>query len=445
MRRAPIDDTIFALSSGRLPSGVAVLRLSGSQSFTALKTLVGDVPAPRAMALRPIRSMSGDLLDRGLVAVFPGPSSFTGEDCAELHLHGGRAVVAAVCAELGLMPGLRPADAGEFSRRAFQNGKIDLTQAEALADLIDAETEAQRRFAIGNSSGRNAALYGQWRETLLTARAMIEAELDFPDEDDVPGSVADQAWSPVARLVLQIDRHLKDYRRAEILREGYRVAIIGAPNAGKSSLLNALARRDVAIVSEEPGTTRDVIEVALDLDGIKVILTDTAGLRENAGSIETQGMERAKTMAGLADLILLVQDGSDVVAFVEAALPASVPIIRVRSKIDLISGSDSRETPAMGVSTLTGAGLPLLVDLIARKAAAAAGTQTDLIPFRERHVVELRSALAALEEFTGSTGGPIELAAEHLRVASVHLARIIGTIDVEDMLDVVFSRFCIGK
>ncbi len=439
-------DTIFALSSGRLPAGLAVIRVSGPTAFEAVRTLTGVLPPPRMLERRAVRSRFGDLLDRGLVVIFPTPRSFTGEDCAELHLHGGRAVVEAVSRELAAMPGVRQAQAGEFSLRAFTHGKFDLTTAEALADLIEAETEAQRRFAIENASGRNAVLYARWRETLIHGRALIEAELDFPDEDDVPGSVSDQVWASVGALIAEIDAHLRHRRSGEIIRDGFRVAIVGAPNAGKSSLLNALASRDVAIVSDEPGTTRDIVEVALDLNGVKVILMDTAGIRETTAKVERQGIARARAVAERADLVLLVEDCSTQSDF-SGAISEAGRTLKVRSKIDLLDGADSRETSpiAMGVSTLTGEGVPDLIARIAVEAMEAVSVTTDPLPFRERHVSELTNAREVLGVFTAMRKAPLELAAEQLRLASDSLARIIGQIDTEDLLDVVFSRFCIGK
>jgi tRNA modification GTPase len=439
------DDTIFALSSGRLPAGIAVVRLSGPDAFSVARILVGDLPPARQLAMRSIRNRSGALIDRGMVAVFPSPNSFTGEDCVELHLHGSRAVIAALARDLGETVGVRQAEAGEFSQRAFRNGKFDLTAAEALGDLIEAETEAQRRFAIDNAGGRNAFLYGSWREALLRARALIEAELDFPDEDDVPGSVSGQVWHEIEALTRAIRSHVESYRRGEIIRDGFRVAIVGAPNAGKSSLLNALAQRDVAIVSPEPGTTRDLVSVELDLNGLKVVVTDTAGVREDAGTVERQGIARAKEAAERADLILLVQVEPDRRGLKDF-LPERVPIVLVRSKIDLPDRSDSRETAAdIAVSVVSGEGLNDLLNLIGHRAEAAVGATGDTMPFRERHVVELKAAMAALQQFLDMRNGPLEIAAEQLRLASVHLARIIGSIDVEDLLDVVFSQFCIGK
>lgn len=440
-------ETIFALSSGRLPAGVAVLRVSGPATFRVVKILAGSLPEFRQMEVRTIRSRSGEILDRGLVVVFPGPQSFTGEDSAELHLHGSRAVVAAVSRELASHAGVRLASAGEFTLRAFANGKLDLTKAEALADLVEAETDAQRRFALGNSSGRNATLYEGWRSTLTDCRAMIEAELDFPEEEDIPPLVSTGVWTTVTRLAAAIDSHLKAFHRSEIIREGYRVAIIGAPNAGKSSLLNALAGRDAAIVSNEPGTTRDLIEVALDLDGLKVILTDTAGLRSNAGAVEREGIARAMEAARKADLVLVLSEDGSASAIDGIRIDART--LLVHSKIDLVEERDSREiarlSDRLAISTRTGEGVSGLIEEIARRAAEAAGGTTDVLPFRERHFAELTAAHQALLVFQHMQSAPLELAAEQLRLASNHLARIVGAIDVEDILDAVFSRFCIGK
>lgn len=332
-------ETIFALSSGALPSGVAVVRLSGPGTCSALEALAGKLPEPRHATLRTLRDSRGAILDRSLVLFFPGPQSFTGEDCGELHLHGGRAVVQAVLETLSGYPDFRLAEAGEFTRRAFLNGKLDLTEAEALSDLISAETEAQRRFALANAESRHRALYDGWRKTLIHARAMIEAELDFSDEEDVPGSVAERVWEEIAELRSSLECHAAGYRTAEIIREGFRVVILGAPNAGKSSLLNMLARRDIAIVTEEPGTTRDVLEAVLDVGGVKVIVTDTAGIRENPGRVEALGIDRAIDRAREADIILLLEDCN---APVRVRLPEGIPHRRIATSSTLQKGHSIR-------------------------------------------------------------------------------------------------------
>lgn len=432
--------TIFALSSGALPSGVAVVRVSGPDSRRAIEALCGALPEPRKLAVRKLAAADGSLLDRGFVAFFPGPASFTGEDCAEFHVHGSRAVVAALLAQLGSLAGFRQAEAGEFARRAFVNGKLDLTEAEALSDLIVAETEAQRRLAAANASGRQRVLYEGWRTRLLHARAMIEAELDFADEADVPGSVAAQVWQDLGELRMEIGRHLSGFEAAEIVREGFRVAILGAPNAGKSSLINRLAMRDVAIVSDEPGTTRDLIEVALDIGGAKIVVTDTAGIRAGAGRVEAMGIERARQAAAEADLVLALEDVADPVDF---DLPREVPVLRVGTKGDLVAAPDGAYDVA--ISATTGAGIDILLAEIAQKARErSVPAEAGIVPTRQRHVGLLRAAETALSEALDPAPG-LELRAESLRVASTEIGRVSGSVDVEGMLDLIFSEFCIGK
>jgi tRNA modification GTPase len=433
-------DTIFALSSGSLPSGVAIVRISGSRVESALLRLCGSVPKERVATMRAFRGADGAIIDRGLVLRFGGPRSFTGEDVAELHVHGGRAVVAAVLRELGALDGFRQAEAGEFTRRAFLNGKLDLTGAEALADLISSETETQRRFALANAGGRQAELYGAWRQRILHARAMVEAELDFADEADVGETPSTAAWVDLRRLVGEIDAHLASYHRAEIIREGFRVVIVGAPNAGKSSLLNALVAREVAIVMAEAGTTRDLIEVPLDLGGVKVLVTDTAGLRVEAGPVETIGIERARERAAAADLVLLLTDLSMPIEVRERF--GSVPVWRIGSKADL-----AKKATSMGydhaISVRSGAGLDQLLAALGT-AAAEAAANTGVLPSRLRHVEFLarcrRNLALALD---GSLD--LELRAEELRSAGDALGRIVGSVDVEELLGAIFSQFCIGK
>jgi tRNA modification GTPase len=371
---------------------------------------------------------------------FPGPNSFTGEDVAEVHVHGGRAVAAAVLGELGALDGLRQAEAGEFTRRAFLNGKMDLTGAEALADLIASETEAQRRFAVANTDGRQGVLYQGWRRRILQARAMIEAELDFADEADVGDAPSTAAWLDMHRLVEEIGAHLASYHRAEIVRDGFRVVIVGAPNAGKSSLLNALAAREVAIVTEEAGTTRDLIEVPLDLGGVKVLVTDTAGLREDGGRVEAIGIDRARRRAAEADLILLLTDLSKPLPVGDGF--GSVPIWAVGTKVDLTPG-----VPPVGydyaISVRTGEGLGHLLEALKAMAVGAAAI-TGVVPSRLRHVELLSRCMTLLKAALSGDRG-LELGAEDLRLAGDALGRIVGSIDVEELLGAIFSSFCIGK
>ena len=379
------SDTIVALSSGRLPAGIAVVRLSGPHCRFAVETVCGKVPEPKRATLSRIRDVAGSVLDEGFVLFCNRPYSFTGEDVAELHLHGGKAVVAAVLECLTSLPGLRHAEAGEFTRRAFLNGRLDLLEAEAAADLVNAETEAQRRLAVFNKEGAQTRLYAEWRGILVRIRALIEAELDFSDEADVPDSVAEQVWTEVSRLAEGIRLHLGMYRRAEIIRDGYDVVIVGPPNAGKSSLLNALAERDAAIVSDEPGTTRDLVELALDLDGLKVRLTDTAGLRQGAGKVEAIGIARARERAAKADLVLQLESLSDGEPSSEPVPATAADVVRVGTKLDLLD--EAGREGASGrfdflVSAATGEGVAELIGHIGARASDAAGPRGDVLPSR---------------------------------------------------------------
>ena len=434
------QDSIFALSSGSLPSGVAVIRLSGPHVRAAVTAVAGRVPAPRHVELSRFRDDDGGVIDQGLVLFFPAPASFSGEDCAEFHAHGGRAVVQAMLRRLAAMPGLRQAEAGEFTRRAFLNGKIDLTGAEGLADLIAAETETQRRLALDNAQGGQRALYDGWRVRLLHARAMIEAELDFADEADVPGSVSDQVAGDLARLERDIAGHLDDFRAAGIVRDGFRVVLVGAPNAGKSSLLNALARREVAIVTDVAGTTRDLVEANLDIGGMKVVITDTAGLRDTADKVERIGVARAREAARRADLVLALADPT-----AKGRLPDdegwTAPVLRVATKRDL------DVAPSMAfdhhISAVTAEGLSELIAAIERHAHESTRTDGRIVPTRLRQVELLERTRGHIETATGTEA--LELKAEHLRLASDALGRITGAIDVEELLGVIFAEFCVGK
>jgi len=439
-------DSIVALSSGRLPAGVAVLRISGPQTRFVVETIAGGMVKDRAAVLRRFRAPDGTVLDSGLVIFFPGPASFTGEDVAEFHVHGGRAVVARMLEIIASFDGVRLAEPGEFTRRAFLNGKVDLVETEALADLVNAETEAQRRFAVQNAEGVQSELYLSWRRRLVHARAMIEAEIDFADEDDVPGSVSDTVWSEVRAMIGEIDHHIAGFHAAEIIRDGFEVVILGAPNAGKSSLFNALARRDAAIVTDEPGTTRDLLEVTLDLGGLRVRLTDTAGLRDAPGKVEAIGIDKARAKADRADLLLLLEDILAPRAI--GAVESTAPLLRVGTKLDLLdeqAAGDAAGRYDFVISVMNGTGVEALLAEIGRCAADAAGDVGDILPSRLRHVELLgeanRHLLRAIDEHTGGQ----ELRAEELRLAADRLGRIVGAIDVEDLLDVIFSQFCIGK
>jgi tRNA modification GTPase len=436
-------DTIFALSSGPPPAGVAVIRVSGPAVRTGLPGLIDSLPEPRRASLRSVHTEAGEPIDRGLVLFFPAPESFTGEDVAELQLHGGRAVVAAVLAELGALPGFRAAEAGEFTRRAFANRRLDLTQVEGLADLVLAETEAQRRQALRQADGALGRLYEGWRGRLVRARALIEADLDFPDEDDIPGTVSDQVWDEVRALESEIVNHVSD-RRGERLREGAEIVILGAPNAGKSSLLNAIAKRDVAIVAPEPGTTRDLIEVRVDLGGYPATLIDTAGMRPAGGAVEAEGIRRAEARARSADLVLWLVDLTDA-----ESLPSPAGALRVGTKADLIDSVSERSLAAerfeLLVSARAGTGIAALLELLAARVGALLAPSESPLVTRARHRSALLTVAEAIRQAAGDAGRPLELRAEDLRRAGDALGRLTGRIDVEDLLDVIFRDFCIGK
>lgn len=439
-RNALMADTIIALSSGALPSGVAVIRASGPDAGGLVQAIAGDASKPRHAALRTLRDAAGAVIDRGLVLWFPGPDSFTGEDCAEFHVHGGRAVVDRLLAVACAHERVRLAEPGEFARRAFANGKLDLVEAEALADLIAAETESQRRFAVAQTGGAQSALYERWREALLQARAMIEAEIDFADEEDVPGSVSEMVWSDVGGLARELADHVAASERGRIMRSGFGVALVGEPNAGKSTLLNALAGSERAIVSDEPGTTRDIVEARLDLDGRLVVVADTAGLRDPAGAVEAEGVRRARLRASEADLVLHL---SETGVFADLELDPATTLWCIRTKID-IDGERSPTEADFAISSVTGEGVRRLLDAIREEIADRIGGDERLAPGRARHVTLLSQCHGHLIDSL-SEQLPLELRAESLRLAADALGRITGRIDVEDLLGVIFSRFCIGK
>jgi tRNA modification GTPase len=435
------SDTIFALSSGATPSGVAIIRLSGAATFAAVQALASRVESKRATVLRSIRRRNGELIDRGLVLTFPAPHSFTGQDCAEFQLHGGRAVVAALTDELRAL-GLRPAEAGEFTKRAFENGKLDLVEVEGLGDLISADTEMQRRLAIEQSAGGLSHLYINWAERLTKARALIEAELDFADEDDIPGSVSDQVWADVTLINGEITRQIAATKHAGSVRDGFKVVIAGPPNAGKSSFLNAMAKRDVAIVTEIAGTTRDVLEVDLDLDGFLVRFSDTAGLRETDDIVEREGVRRARLAVSTADLVLLMHPVDSVAEQTPEILGPS-PLVTIGTKRDLPHDQFVASGYDLTISTATGEGLAELRSLILHHAQAAWASIGALGAGRLRHLAHLERASNFLQE--ALSGTELDLRAEGLRLAAEALGRITGRVDVEDLLDVIFSEFCVGK
>ncbi len=443
-----MSDTIYALSSAAGRAAVAVVRISGAAAADVLSAMAGGPPPPRRAMLRNIiEPHTGEVIDRALVLYFKAPHSATGEDLAELHLHGGRAVLQAVYDALARFDDCRPAEPGEFARRGFDHGKIDLTAAEGIADLIDAETEAQRRQAQRQAGGALAELYDTWRRQLIEARALVEAAIDFSDEGDVGEQAYAGAERIIAALTESIDKHLAGARQAEIIRSGYRVVIAGPPNAGKSSLLNALARRDAAIVSDDAGTTRDVIEVHMDLDGLPVVCSDTAGIRETSAKVEQEGIRRAIDRARQADLVLWVED---VTASPPMPLPhelTSIATLKVWNKIDLQNrfSTEASSTTDVYVSVKQAQGLDDLVDVILRGARRATSGADQAVPTNARHRRHLRIAREQLNVFLAAEMSALELRAEDLRIAAAEVGRLTGRIDVEDVLDQIFSRFCVGK
>jgi tRNA modification GTPase len=449
-------DTIFALSSGRPPAAIAVVRISGLRARVALEQLIGRVPQPRQASLARVRDpKTGAIIDEALALWFPAPNSETGEDMAELQVHGGRAVIAAVLAALAKVAGLRHAEAGEFTRRAFENGRMDLTAVEGLADLVAAETEAQRRQAYQHLKGLLGERAETWRQRLIEALALVEAGIDFSDEDDVPKDMMARALELIRPLAEEISK--ASAGQGERLREGLRVAIAGPPNAGKSTLFNRLARREAAIVSPFPGTTRDVLELHLDLGGYPVTVFDTAGIRETNDPVEREGVRRASEQAAGANLVLWVVDAS-----ASACQTLQLPAIKVESesiawlvanKIDLVAEEEQRRIESRFdtkeivnfVSSKTGAGVDELVNAIARFAERLFTPEPALVT-RERQRAHLKETVLALQGAQrAAQDGREEIMAEQLRLATRALGKLLGRVDVEDVLDVIFRDFCIGK
>jgi tRNA modification GTPase len=462
-------DTIFALSSGRPPAAIGVVRISGPRAGDALRVLSGkaNVP-PREAKFARIRDAAGEPVDEAVVLWFPGPNSETGEDVAEIQMHGSPAALAAVFDTLAGMDGLRPAEPGEFTRRGFENGKLDLTEVEGLGDLIAAETEAQRRQAFRQMKGLLGGRAEGWRKRLIEAQAMIEAPIDFADEGDVPDDLSAPALAIARELAGEISAALAAGRRGERLREGLVVAIAGPPNVGKSTLLNRIAGREVAIVSPHAGTTRDVLEVHLDLKGYPVTLIDTAGVRDSSDPIEQEGIRRARAKAEEADLVLWLIDAG---AGHSPALPVSVTskYLMIINKIDIrdtINETEfgyetkfnsefisiigpragvSHET-VLAISAQTGVGIDPLLDRIAGFAHAYFGGAEPALITRERHRHALQTTVDALNRAAAlEAHGSEDLVAEELRAAATALGRLTGRVDVEDILDVVFRDFCVGK
>ncbi|HEX8640848.1 MAG TPA: tRNA uridine-5-carboxymethylaminomethyl(34) synthesis GTPase MnmE [Allosphingosinicella sp.] len=423
-----MSETIFALSSGAPPAAIAVVRISGPKADTVLETLAGKLPEPRKAAVATLRR-AGEVIDNALIIRFPGPYSATGEDIAELHLHGGRSVVAATLAALQAMPGLRSAEPGEFTRRAFENGRIDLAEAEGLADLLAAETQSQRRAALALARGALSRQVETWQVRLLALAAQLEAAIDFSEEGDV-GDVALDLGRELERLAVEVEAFLRR-PPAERLRDGIRVSIAGPPNAGKSTLLNTLVGREAAITSATPGTTRDLVEAPVAIRGVPFLFVDTAGLRATDDGIETIGVARAEEAIGAADLILWLGPARD--------NPDPARAVLVHPKADLNAADPAAE---IAISALTGEGMDALLDLLTAKAAALLPTEGD-VAINARHRAALAECLEGLREAFAERD--VIIVAEAVRGARAALDRVTGRAGVEHMLDALFARFCIGK
>jgi tRNA modification GTPase len=447
----PREQTIFALSSGRPPSAIALVRVSGPEAGLVLTALAGKVPAPRMATRALLRDMAQQPIDDAVVLWFPGPASATGEDVAEFHVHGGRAVLASLFAALAAFENVRAAEPGEFTRRGFENGKLDLTEAEGLDDLIHADTDRQRRQALRQLKGLLGDRARDWRAQIIEASALIEAGIDFSDEADVPAELIAPALRKIKSLLAEIEETLAAQGRSERLREGLVVAIAGPPNVGKSTLMNYLARREVAIVSPHAGTTRDIIEVQLDLDGYPVTVIDTAGIRETADPVEQEGVRRARLRAAEADLVLWLAD----VQHERILAGGTAPVWLVRNKIDLDAGRlDGTHSALEGqggaagefrISASRGDGMPELVSALIGFAQDYFGADDGGLIGRTRQRKLLQETAASLRRSIDVVGNGEELAAEDLRAAAHALGRLLGRVDVEDILDVIFRDFCIGK
>ena len=442
------SDTIYALSSGAGRAGIAVIRMSGPRTPAVLQRIAGSLPPPRTVALRNLRdSGTGEVLDKGFVVWFPGPRSFTGEDCAELHLHGSAGVIAAVFYVLGREASMRPAEPGEFTRRAFSNGKMDLIEAEGLGDLLEARTASQRRQAFQQMSGKASSVFDGWRQKLLMIRADIEAVVDFVDEPGVAAAAAPGINERIQGLLAEISGALNRSATSEVIRDGVRVVLAGLPNTGKSSLLNALAQRDAAIVSDMPGTTRDTIEVTLDVGGIPVILTDTAGIREcGADVVEEEGIRRSYRQIAGADVVVWVF--SPDVSGSEKRDASVAPDILVLNKIDLhdqLSIERSELAPVIAVSTRSGSGLPDLLRTLGLLLESRYGMSESALVVSARQKVVVSRLGEHLAKALAFGPDMLELKAEEIRRACDEIGRLTGRLDVEEWLGAIFSRFCIGK
>ena len=442
MNTSENNQTIYSLSTGGGVAGVAVIRVSGPQAKDCLAAMCKKPVKARQASFRQIfQPGTAELLDQGLVLWLPGPATFTGEDVVEFQIHGGRATIVAVIDGLSQIKNCRQAEAGEFTRRAFLNGRLDLVEIEGLGDLIHAQTEAQRLQALNQSKGAASDVFNQWRSTLISILGYLEASIDFIEENDVSENALAGFRDKLIHLRNDMAKHLKDSARGEIIRDGVRVVLAGEPNVGKSSIINYLARRDVAIVSAIPGTTRDVLEVQLDLDGIPVIVSDTAGLRDTTtDEIEQAGMERTRSAGNRADLVIWVgvsgQDGQ------RQLLQSDAERLFVTNKIDLHKGEVFGD---LSVSAKTGAGMDDLIKLISEKVALKFGGKEPALISRQRQKSAIALCVESIDGALELEAGSLELSAEQLRLAANQLGRLVGRIDVEDLLDVIFRDFCVGK
>lgn len=452
------SDTIIALASGAGRAGVAVIRATGPGSAGLLRSLTREgadvsrettLPEPRRASIRTLRDAEGGFIDEAIILWMPGPSSYTGEDVVELHIHGGAAVIEAVIAAAIATRLCRVAEPGEFTRRAFDAGRMDLTQAEAIGDLIDAETEGQRRQAGRLYQGEAARTFEGWRGLLMSAMAALEASIDFPDEADIPGEINLTALEPIEALAAELEAALGDAGRLRSVREGFRIAILGPPNAGKSSLMNRLARREAAIVSPIAGTTRDVVEVRLVLAGYPVWVADTAGLREASDVIEAEGVRRALERAEEADLRIWVFDAADVSRETPVGAEVRPGDLQVLNKADLLSSApvEAGGEDVFVVSARSGAGFDGFERRVAQIVRERLETDEAPLVTRARHRELVEEALGAVERALEGAriGMGAELVSEDLRLAARALGRITGAIDAEDLLDRIFSQFCVGK
>jgi tRNA modification GTPase len=440
------SDTIYALSSGMGRSAVAIMRISGRQTSALLQGIAGGLPPPRRLTLRTLKDPStGELLDKAMVVWLPGPGSFTGEDCAELHLHGSPAILSAVMELLAEWPGARPAEPGEFTQRAFLNGKMDLVEIEGLADLLEARTAAQRRQAFRQMSGQASSVFESWRQQLLEIRASIEAVVDFAEERGVAETAAPQIDRSIRSLLQDIVGEVGRSAGSELLRDGFRVVLAGHPNTGKSSLLNALARREAAIVSDMPGTTRDAIEVTLDLDGVPVIVTDTAGLRsDTADAVEHEGMRRSRQHISGADLVVWVWSAD--VAGSDVPESSIRPDLIVQNKSDLPEKSGlMRNDRAILTSCQTREGLEQLLIAMRNLLKDRYGDVESALFVSARQKLTAERSIRLLNDALDIGTDQLELKAESIRRATEEIARLTGKVDVEEWLGAIFSRFCIGK